>query len=232
MKIVRNDALIKRNATISQYVLFAALATLVIGIYFTITKNSADEIGWAYLFLIPAYILVQVSISMGNRWSRSPRPDEVVSQSLKGLDNDFTLYIHTTAVPHLLVGPAGVWIIKTYYQSGRIYLDEKKKTLKQKGGGNFFTKLFASEGIGDVQHDSEILLKRLDKYFQKREIPNIQNVKMVNVFSHPDVKIEAKDYAEAITTSEKLKDFMRRAAKQVNMPLAEIEQITAKLPNK
>ena len=231
MKIIRNDKLIKRNAKISQYVLIAALTTLVIGIYFTITKSDPEEIGWAYLFLIPSYILVQISIAMGNRWSRSPRPDEIVTQSLKGLDNQYSLYIFTTPVPHLLISPAGIWIIKTYHQSGKIFLDEKKNILKQRGGGNFFTRIFASEGIGNVVKDSQELKSRVEKYFLKQEITNTPEIKAVNVFISPDVVIDVPAFAEAITTPDKLKDFLRRTAKQVNMNLEEIEKLTKELPS-
>lgn len=231
MKIIRNDKLIKRNAKISQYVLIAALTTLVIGIYFTITKSDPEEIGWAYLFLIPSYILVQISIAMGNRWSRSPRPDEIVTQSLKGLDNQYSLYIFTTPVPHLLISPAGIWIIKTYHQSGKIFLDEKKNILKQRGGGNFFTRIFASEGIGNVVKDSQELKSRMEKYFLKQEITNTPEIKAVNVFISPDVVIDVPAFAEAITTPDKLKDFLRRTAKQVNINPEEIEKLTKKLPS-
>ena len=231
MKIIRNDKLIKRNAKISQYVLIAALTTLVIGIYFTITKSDPEEIGWAYLFLIPSYILVQISIAMGNRWSRSPRPDEIVTQSLKGLDNQYSLYIFTTPVPHLLISPAGIWIIKTYHQSGKIFLNEKKNILKQRGGGNFFTRIFASEGIGNVVKDSQELKSRVEKYFLKQEITNTPEIKAVNVFISPDVVIDVPAFAEAITTPDKLKDFLRRTAKQVNMNPEEIEKLTKELPS-
>lgn len=231
MKIIRNDKLIKRNAKISQYVLIAALTTLVIGIYFTITKSDPEEIGWAYLFLIPSYILVQISIAMGNRWSRSPRPDEIVTQSLKGLDNQYSLYIFTTPVPHLLISPAGIWIIKTYHQSGKIFLNEKKNILKQRGGGNFFTRIFASEGIGNVVKDSQELKSRVEKYFLKQEITNTPEIKAVNVFISPDVVIDVPAFAEAITTPDKLKDFLRRTAKQVNMNPEEIEKLTQELPS-
>ncbi|MHB8807708.1 MAG: NERD domain-containing protein [Anaerolineaceae bacterium] len=230
MKIIRNDKLIKRNGKISQYVLIAALTTLVVGIYLTITKSSPEEIGWAYLFLIPSYILVQVSIAMGNRWSRSPRPDEVVAQSLKGLDNQYSLYIFTTSIPHLLIGPAGIWIIKTYHQSGKIFVDEKKGTLKQKGGGNFFTRIFASEGIGNVVKETEELINRLEKYFQKQEISNSPEIKAVNVFLSPEVVLDVPTFTETIITPEKLKDFFRRTDKQVNMSSDEIEKLTNKLP--
>ncbi len=230
MKIIQNDKLIKRNSKISQFVLIIALATLAAGIYFALTKNTAEEIGWAYLFLVPSFFLVQISSSMGNRWSRSPRPDEVVVQSLKGLDNQYSLYIYTTAVPHLLIGPAGIWVIKTYPQSGKIYVDEKKHVLKQKGGGNFFTKALLSEGVGNVERESKDLINRLEKDLQKAEVTNHPEIKALSVFIDPNVEVDVHKFNEVVITSAKLKDFIRRTAKQVNLPASKFEPVISKLP--
>ena len=230
MKIIRNDPLIKRNAKISQYVLYLALITLVIGIYLTIQNNTPEEIGWAYLFLIPSYILVQISITMGNNWSRSPRPDEVIAQSLKGLDNQYSLYIYTTNIPLFLIGPAGLWIIKTYHQSGKIFLDEKKKTLKQKGGGNFLTRIFAHEGIGDVSKESLNVQAKLQKYLSDHDISEYPELHVANVFISEEVEIEVTDYSEPVLKADKLKDFIRKTGKQVNLAPTQIETITSKLP--
>jgi len=232
MKIIRNEKLIKRNAKISQYVLYAALITLVLGIYFTLTKSDPEEIGLAYLFLIPSYILVQISITMGNVWSRSPRPDEVVANSLKGLDNQYSLYIYSTAIPHLLIGPAGIWAIKAYHQSGKIYLHEKKKVLKQKGGGNFFTKFFANESIGNVAKESVVTSEKLEKYFNKHDISDHPTINVANVFISDDIAIDvdSAEYPEVLLTADKLKDFIRKTAKQVNVEAAVIDEIVEKLP--
>ncbi len=230
MKIIRNDKLIKRNSKISQYVLFISLATLAVGIYFALKFNTADKIGWAYLFLIPSFFLVQLSSSMGNRWSRSPRPDEVVVQSLKGLDNQYSLYIYTTAAPHLLIGPAGIWIIKTYFQSGTIYVDKKKNVLKQKGGGNIFSKVFLSEGIGNVERESKDLKNRLEKNFQSAGIADHPEINAISVFIDPNVAVDVPKFDETVLTPAKLKDFIRRIAKQVNLPPSKIEPIVSKLP--
>lgn len=230
MKIIRNDKLIARNAKISQFVLYAALICLVAGIYITFTQNSAEDIGTAYLFLIPSYILVQFSISMGNKWSRSPRPDEVVTQALKGLDNQYSLYIHTTTVPHFLVGPAGSWIIKTYHQGGRIYIDEKKNILKQKGGGSFITKAFAGEGIGNIEKQSDLYIEKFSTYMEKQGIAPLPEVNIVNVFINEDVVLDAAKYSEILLTPDKLKDFIRKTAKKTNYPVEEIEKITSGLP--
>ena len=103
MKISTNQKLIERNKKISQYTLYVSLALLAVGFIWSIRNTDPDKslIGW--MILVPSYFLVQISIYMANKWGKSPRPDEIVVQSLKGLNDEYTLYNFTTPVPHLLV---------------------------------------------------------------------------------------------------------------------------------
>ena len=156
----------------------------------------------------------------------------MVANSLKGLDNQYSLYIYSTAIPHLLIGPAGIWAIKAYHQSGIIYLHEKKKVLKQKGGGNFFTKFFANESIGNVAKESVVTSEKLEKYFNKHDISDHPTINVANVFISDDIAIDvdSAEYPEVLLTADKLKDFIRKTAKQVNVEAAVIDEIVEKLP--
>ena len=80
MKIVNNEILISRNKKISQIILYAALGLLVIGIIWSVSNPTSNQVTFSYIILIPAFILVQISIYMTNRWGRSPRPDEILEQ--------------------------------------------------------------------------------------------------------------------------------------------------------
>ncbi|HEY60945.1 MAG TPA: hypothetical protein G4N92_09745 [Anaerolineae bacterium] len=231
MKIITNEKLISRNKKLSQYALYGALAVLLLGFILTFNNPDTSEIGWAYLILIPGYILVQVSIHLGNKWGRSPRPDEIVSQSFKGLDDRYSLYHYTTGVPHLLIGPAGIWIIKPYHQSGQISYDSQKKKYQQKGGANIFTKLFSQEGIGDIEHDSRLLRKKLQKYFSKLSIQNYAEPKTVNVFYSEKVDVKANNAPELTLNANKLKNYIRKYSKSNPAEQEMIDLIKKMLPD-
>jgi hypothetical protein len=55
-------------------------------------------------------------------------------------------------------------------------------------------------------------------------------INVINVFINEDVTIDVPEYPEAIMTAEKLKDFIRKTAKQVNLEPSEIDKLTTKLP--
>ena len=127
MKVSINTKLINRNKKISQYTLYIALALLTLGFIWTLRNNDPQKTLTGYLILIPSYILVQFSIYMANNWGSDPRPDEIVLNALKGLNNDYHIYIYTTKIPYLLVGPMGIWALTPHHHKGEIVYDAEKE---------------------------------------------------------------------------------------------------------
>jgi len=103
MKISLNEKLIRRNKVITQYTLYGAVGLIAVGLIMTLTntKNQNTLSNLSYLVLLPAYLLMQINAMMIHKWGQTPREDEIISSALKGLDNRYSLYHYTTAVPHL-----------------------------------------------------------------------------------------------------------------------------------
>src|SRR4030065_1166954 len=114
MNIIRNEKLIKRNSRIAQITVVAGLAVLAAGMF--ISFRYKEQVTLSMGALLVGFLLSQIGIYFSNRWGRRPRPDELLDQSLKGLDSKFTLYHYSTPVAHLLLGPAGVWLLLPYHQ--------------------------------------------------------------------------------------------------------------------
>jgi len=230
MKISINNKLIERNKKIAQITLFASLAMLAIGFFWTLRNSEPSKSVIGYLILIPAYLLVQISIFMANRWGKSPRPDEIVVQALKGLDNRYTLYNFTTGVPHLLVGPNGVWIINPYHHKGKISYNPEKKQYLQKGGPNFIAKYFAQDGLPNITREAYSLKMDLTKYFDKNSIQIDEEPVIVNLFYADDIILLTESAPEVNLKSNKLKVFIRKYVKKANIHLENIEKLRSRLP--
>ncbi|HZU87518.1 MAG TPA: hypothetical protein VFF78_08550, partial [Anaerolineaceae bacterium] len=110
MKIITNHKTIKRSRKIGQYTTLGSLGILVVGFITSINPDPSLFI-WALLALMVGFLLSQIGIYYGNRFGRTPRYDERINQSLKGLDEKYSIYHYMTPVPHLLVGPAGIWVL-------------------------------------------------------------------------------------------------------------------------
>ena len=231
MKLSINHELIQKNKRLSQIVLYASLVLLLIGFLLTINNKDLSKALYAYLVLIPAYILVQISIYMANRWGRSPRPDEIIMQSLKGLDDRYSLYIYTMKTPFVLVGPAGLFLIKPYHQSGTITYNSENSRYEQKKGGNFITRLFGQEKISNIDNDSSYLLKQYDKYKLDNHLDVPIAPKIINVFFSDKADVQAKNAPEITIHAERLKDYIRQQSKPALLNEEEINKIRKQLPN-
>lgn len=230
MRISNNNKLIKRNKTISQIVLYSALGLLTLSFLWSMQNTDSTKVTTSYLILIPAYILVQVSMHMANKWGRSPRPDEIVISSLKGLNNQYSLYNYSTGVSHLIVSPAGIWIIKPYHHSGEISYNSDKNRYKQKGGGGFIMKLFAQESIPNIEHETKNVLNDYQKYLNSNNINIDIEPKVVNLFYSEKVDVRANNAPNLSIPVDKLKDYLRQAAKKSSISDADLKKITDQLP--
>ena len=229
MKIVKNEKLINRNSKIGQYTSLGALVVLGVGMYISFTRPELFV--WAVGALLLGFTMTQISMYFGNRWGRSPRPDEKLDSGLKGLHKDFCIYHWTTPVAHLLVGPAGVWVLIPYHQRGRVTY--QKNRWKMAGGGFLqnYMRLFGQEGIGrpDLEVEAEInaIQKMLAKELNENEIPEIN---ATLVFTNDSAEIEAEDAPLPALPLKKLKDFMREKAKEKPITPQELEKVLAVLP--
>lgn len=212
MRIVTNEKYIRRNKKIGQYTTIASLIILVIGFIVSLNTDPA-MFTYSLVALVVGFILSQVGIYYGNRWGKSPRPDEKLAQGLKGLEDKYILYNFMTVVPHLLLGPAGIWILATYTQKGQITYNPEKKRWSQRGG-NFFMKLFAQEGLGRPDQDTYSQYQDLEKFIAKEAaIPNLPTPQVAMVFLDEKAVVQAQDAPVAAMNLEKLKEFIRRQAK-------------------
>jgi hypothetical protein len=224
MKIVKNEKLIKRNALIGQYTSFAALAVLGVGMYISVKRP--DLFVYAVGSLILGFAMTQVGMFFSNRWGRSPRPDQQLDAALKGLPGDTMLYHYVTPVAHLLVGPAGIWILQAYHQRGKVTYSRNRWRLTGGGFMQAYMSIFGQEGIGrpdlDVANEVSALKKYLSKQMDEGEIPEIQ---AVLIFTNDEAEVDAPDAPAPVLKAKQLKDFLRQRAKDRTVEQPIIDRI-------
>ena len=227
MKIITHNKAIKRNQRIGSITTIASLAILAGGMILSMNA-SVDKLPYSLLALLVGFILSQIGIYYTNRFGRKPRLDEQISDALKGLDDRYTLYHYMTSVSHLLVGPAGAWVILPYTQNGTITYD--KRRWKQRGGSTFM-KFFAQESLGKPEMEAAASIQQIQKSLAAL-LPEGSEPKpnALLCFLHPKVSIQAAEAPTSAVTAEKLKDFIRRKAKETPMPDGQITQVRSVLP--
>jgi hypothetical protein len=230
MRIVSNNKLINRNKKLGNYTTIGSLVVLGLGLYISFTATTTDSFTWSLLCLIMGFLLSQIGIFFGNRWGRSPRPDEVLSSALKGLDDKYVLYHYMVSVPHLLVGPAGVWVIMPFNQQGTITFDDAKQRWKQKGG-NWYMKFFFQEALGRPEQEAQTLTTDLKKFLKKEaDVPGMPVPQAAIVFINPKSSVDAPNAYLPTMAIDKLKDFMRRMGREQPAALDTIRLLQQTLP--
>jgi hypothetical protein len=230
MKIIRNDKLIRRNARIGGIATMGGLAMLVGGMIFTFTIREPSQVGWSWLLLIGGFITSQFGVYFGGRFGRNPRPDELLDRALKGLDERYAIFHYTTAVSHLLIGPAGTWILLPRNQGGKITFSKGRWRQSKAGCIQAYLRFFAQEGIGRPDLDIPVETQSLQKFFQKKhaeiEIPPIQ---AAVVFTNENVELDVEDAPAPSLPAKELKEFIRKKAKDVPFPMTKVKEIVAAL---
>jgi len=214
MKIANNDKLIKRNKKISRIVLISSLGLLAAGFLWSIGNPDSVSESFSYIVLIPAYLLVQISIYLSSKWGKEPRPDQIIEAHLKGLNNEYFLINYYAGVPHLLIGPAGLQIINPYHHEGEITFNQEKNRFVQKGGPNFLAKIFGQESIPNILKDTSRLKNDLSSFLEKSEIHTDIPSNVINIFHSEKSEIRVKNSPVSIIHARKLKDTIRKEAKK------------------
>jgi hypothetical protein len=222
MKIYRNEHLIKRNARIAQIALLGGLLVLAGGMF--ISFQYPGQFYYSLIALVVGFILSQIGIYFSNRWSRKPRPDEILDQALKGMDDKYTLYHYQSPVSHLLLGPCGIWSLRPYHQKGTISFAGDRWRQK---GGSLYMKIFAQESLGRPDLEVQSDIENLTKFLQENLSEDFsEEVKVALVFTNPDVEINISEEdhppAETIYVA-KLKDMVRKYAKAKTISLEKLK---------
>jgi len=229
MKIIKNEKLIQRNGKIGNWASLLAVAVLGVGMYLSLKRT--DLFVYSLLALLAGFTLTQVGMYMGNRYGRSPRLDEKLDAALKGLPGDYAIHHYTTPASHMLIGPAGVWILMPYHQRGQVTFN--KNRWKISGGGilQSYMRIFGQESLGrpDIEIDNE--LSRLRSYFAKHlDESEIPEIKPLIVFTNDDVEIQAENTPVPVLKLKQVKDFIRQQAKVKPIGQIRLNEVKAALP--
>jgi hypothetical protein len=224
MRIITNEGLIKRYARLGTIASFGGLLILVVGMVMSFREDGNFSLSLGLLLF--GFMLSQVGIYLGNRYARLPRPDQAMNKALKGLERRYSIYHFVAPSAHLLVGPAGIWVVLPKPQRGHITFD--KGRWRQRGGlGLAYMRIFAQESIGRPDLEIGAELEGMHK-FLKKEIPDVEfpAPQAVLLFTNEKTEVDAPAAPVATLKLDALKEFIRQQQKTGKHKLT-AEQIAA-----
>ncbi len=177
MRLVTNDPLVKRNATLGRYGTMSGLIVLVGGLIVSFYGQSNPNLQLVpFVTLLVGFVLSNMGIYFTNRYGREPRADKALASALKGFDDKYLLYNFYLPAPHCLIAPNGIYALTPKFQSGVVQWDGKRWKHKN---ANFFLSVFGQEGLSNPNAEAAGDSESIAKFLAQKvggEIPPVQSI--------------------------------------------------------
>jgi hypothetical protein len=208
MRVTTNPKLIKRRSRLGMIASLSGIAVLALGMF----ASFRQQIAWVSLIaLVVGFILAQVGSYNLRRWGRSPRPDEVLAEGMKGFDDRYHLYAWTLPTPYVLLSPQGIYTLTARDQTGQISVTGS--TWKSKFTLGRLLSIFAQEGLGNPTVDAQGQAAKLGAWI-KDKLPDLNiEVQPAIVFIDPRAQLEVDAPTVPVVDPKGIKKWLRGGGK-------------------
>jgi multisubunit Na+/H+ antiporter MnhF subunit len=209
MQQYTNQRLVIRNHRYSRLMMFGGLGLSIVAVIITFTQPTLIIV--AFALILVGGVVSQIGTAIHNRFGRSPRVDEVIDFSLKGLDDRHAVFHYLMGTNHALFTPHGVYAISPMLEKGSIeYRDEIWKHQPQKGRFSFGNP--RERTLRNIEKETMRESQRLQRYIRKN-IPQHKDIEVepLALFLASDTQIKAESAPFLAVHRKKLKDALRKA---------------------
>ena len=228
MRVVINQAKIKRNRQISHILFLVSLAGMGIGFFYTWTADPNAQTSQISCLILPMLMLLTlISVRMANTWIREPRPEDVLEQAFKGLGQKYTIFHYLLPAPHVLIGPEGVYTIHTVWQEGQYAVKGKKWS----GDGGIVRKILGymrQDLLGNPFADAMIEAQQVQRLLDKIAPNSGVEVQPLVVFISPKAEVEIEDPTLPVLYADpkrkpSLREYLKSQAKSGRKTLSQAD---------
>jgi hypothetical protein len=213
MRVVTNEALVKRNSTIGRYSLIGGTVLLVGALVINLLALSRPADTSLLFYVIAAFFvgfaLTNIGNLFNNRWGR--RPDRGLAEGLKGLDERYTLYNYRLGAAHVLAGPSGVVILLPKHHYGPVLYDGKK--WHNPGARRGLFGLMNSDPLGNPILEAAGEVESFNRFLKKHQAGVSVAPQAAVVFLHSRAEVSAKSAPLPVLHIKQLKDYIRKLPK-------------------
>jgi hypothetical protein len=206
MQLYTNERKIRRNGALGRWLMYGGLGASLVAV--AISFLAPGYILYALGLMLVAGLGSQIGTAMYNRFGRSPRMDEVIDFSLKGLDDRFAVFHYLTGTSHAVFGPFGALAIVPRLERGEIrYEDGTWLNTPPRGRLSFRTR---TKKLSDMEAEAERESRKLTKFIEKT-LPDREPIAVdaIFVFMAENATVEADDSPTPAAYRKKLKSFLR-----------------------
>ncbi len=229
MRLVRNNGYLKTRKKFARLAAFGGFVMLIASVALTFFIPALFIPG--YILLILGFITFNMGMQQTTKWSRHPRPDEILDDTLRRLNDRFTL-IHFPSIgkgkpEHVLVYPGGLVVITTREVQGKVSVDGNKW---HRSGGRIWSLIgMSGPQLGnptyDNQHDQEFLQTLL----KDRDLPGEDAIDGIVAFLNPRAELQVGTTDITVVTTEALLHAVRELSSETVLTTKDREAIIAAL---
>jgi NACalpha-BTF3-like transcription factor len=157
MRIITNEAYLKRGRQIGTVMFFVSLLILTGGLLLTNFLPVSTELMLVVPLLVMPLGLVTtiVSVRLTNEFVRVPRPEAVLAEALDGGVNPRSVLYNYFSPKHVLITPEGVYSITVRFQTARAKVEGDTWTdYRARGIFGRLMLFMRQEGLGKIQEDA------------------------------------------------------------------------------
>lgn len=224
MEILRDEEYVAKQKKRSQQASLVGFVFLLGG-FVLVFINVQNLIIFQLIALLIGFGLSQYGIYLAHRFGRSPRPDEVLDDALKGVARDGRLYHYILPAPHVLLTKAGPIVFVLKYQTGNIVAEGDD--WRQTGIG--FRRFFGQEGLGDPTKEADKAVSALAGYINQHA-PELDEVLIAPMIVFTSKNIKNLDVADSNIPAmhfSKVKGFLRQKGLGDPMPKDDFDALQA-----
>ena len=211
MQLYLNEKKIRRNRTLGRWMMFGGLGVSFLAV--AISFLAQAYIFHALILMLGAGLVSQIGTALYNRFGRSPRMDEVIDFSLKGLDDRFAVFHYSAGVSHAVFGPFGALAIVPRLERGEITYDgDAWYQVPPKRRISFGRR---RKKLSDIPSEAQRESGKL-RNFLKRRFPDRESISVdaVLIFMAEDAMVEANDSPIPAAHRKKVKSLLRNLERQ------------------
>ncbi len=222
MQLYRNERLIKWNKFLGRLMMFGGLGASFAAVIIIFLRPSFLSL--AFGLMLSGGLFSQLGTALHNRFGRSPRIDQVLDDSLKGLGENYALFHYYLGTNHALFTPAGVFALIPRNEKGEI-LYESGKWIHKLGKRRFGR---SRKTLRDLERNAETETKELKKALTKK-LPNHSEtpINPLLVFYANDTTIASDGLPIPAAHRKKLKSYIRRIERRKSLSTEEIHHLAS-----
>jgi hypothetical protein len=225
MRVTTNTKLVKSRARLGTYASLGGIVVLGLGM---LASLQPAPVQWLSLIaLLAGFALAQFGNYNLRRYGRSPRPDQIIEESLKGFDDRYHLYSWSLPVPFVLLTPQGLYSFITRDQTGSISVDGEAWKSKFTLGRVLMA--FSQEGLGNPTRDAQASAAKLTEWIRSKLPDSTVAAQPAIVFIDPRADLQINDPVVPVLDTKGVKKWLRGGGKGENIKTAEYRSLEALL---